>query len=155
MLLVKVVLISAVMGWVTASKWRMEQLSRPHLPTQSHNPQKMQMPSRRSLWTGQKELIRYLALPSHWPSSFSTSFTGSHTRLFGMKMSTRNRCAPQTLGPSCLSVVLVNTQWNCLYNTLIEEKIGGGGREDHGVGFLAPRWIKISYMVMKENVCTK
>lgn len=103
MLLVKVVLISVVMGWVTASKWKMEQRSRPHLPTRSHNPQKMQMPSRRSLWTGQKGLTRYLELPSHWPSSFSTSFTGSHTRSFGMKMSTRNRCALQTLDflPNC------------------------------------------------------
>lgn len=123
------------MEWVTASKWKMEQLSRPHLPTRSHNPQKMQMPSRRSLWTGQKGLTRYLELPSHWPSSFSTSFTGSHTKSFGMKMSTRNRCALQTLGPYCLSVVLVNTQWNCLYNTLTEEKIEGGGREGHGDGF--------------------
>lgn len=126
MLLVKVVLISVVMGWVTASKWKMEQLWRPHLPTHSHNPQKMQMPSRRSLWTGQKGLTRYLELPSHWPSSFSTSFTGSHTRSFSMKMSTRNRCALQTLGPSCLTVVLVNTQWNCLYITLTEEDWGWG-----------------------------
>ena len=38
MLLVKVVLISVVMEWVTAFKWKMEQLSRPHLPTSSHSP---------------------------------------------------------------------------------------------------------------------
>lgn len=88
------------MGWVTASKWKMVQLSRLHLPTHFRNPQKMQMLSRRSLWIGQKESTPYLELPSHWPSSFSTSFTGSHTRSFGMKMSTRNRCILLTLGPS-------------------------------------------------------
>lgn len=126
MLLGKVALISVVMGWVTASKWRMEPLSRPHLSTLSHNPPEMQMPSRRSLWIGQKGLTQYRELPSHWPSSSSTSFTGSHTRSFGMKMFTRNKCALQTPGPSCLNVVLVNTQWNCVYITLAAEKIGGG-----------------------------
>lgn len=155
MWLARAVSISAATGWVIASKWRTEQLSRPRLPTRSRNPRKMQMPSRRSLWTGQKGLTRYLGPPSRWLSSFSTSFTGSHTRSFGMKMSTRNRCALPILGPSCLSVVLVNTQCNCLYITLTEAKVGGGGREDLGVSFPAPIWIKISYTAMKENVCTE
>ena len=153
MLLAKAVLISVVMGWVTASKWRTEQLSSLHLPTRSRNPQKMQMPSRRSLWTGQKGLTRFLGLPSRWLSSFSTSFTGSHTRSFGMKMSTRNRCALQILGPSCLSVVLVNTQCNCLYITLTEAKIGGGGGRI--LGWVSWHLCEQSYTAMKENVRTK